>query len=114
MAENSNALDETLPTESMGLRGRTWLFMILALIVVGVGILYLFQSAKVAMQEAPDPTRSVEQIYVQRCGSCHAAPPAKDYASWARDWDRMAEITMFMADEEEKVHHYLESLKTKD
>ncbi|MBI4321812.1 MAG: hypothetical protein HY675_25240 [Chloroflexi bacterium] len=114
MAEKLNSFNDAIPAESMHLKGRTWLFMILALIVVGLGILYLYQSAKDAMQEAPDPTRSVEQIYVQRCASCHAAPPANEYANWARDWDRMAKITMFMADEEEKVHHYLESLRTKN
>ncbi|MBI2954871.1 MAG: hypothetical protein HYY30_11195 [Chloroflexi bacterium] len=113
MAANLDSFDEGQPDTSTGLKRRTWLFMIVSLVVIGVGILYLYQSAKGAMTEAPDPTRTVEQIYVQRCGSCHAAPPAKDYANWARDWDRMAEITMFMADEEERVHHYLEALRTK-
>lgn len=113
MAQNANSFDEAPPVESMRLKGRTWLYMIVALLVVGFGIAYLYQSAKSAMQEAPDPTRTIEQVYVQRCGSCHAAPPAQDFAKWERDWDRMAEITMFMADEKEKVHHYLDSLRSK-
>ncbi len=113
MAQNANSFDEAPPVESMSLRGRTWLYMLVALVVVGVGIAYVYQSAKDAMQGAPDSTRSVEQVYVQRCGSCHVAPQAQAFAKWERDWERMAQITMFMGDEREKVHHYLDGLLSK-
>ena len=111
MARNIEAADDTPSTEPILFGRRTWLLMIVGIIVIGVGILYLTQASKDAMKEVPSPNASVEATYLQRCGSCHAAPPAKDFAKWERDWDRMAAITMFMPGEQEKVHHYLDNLR---
>ncbi|MBI2907401.1 MAG: hypothetical protein HYX92_07090 [Chloroflexi bacterium] len=90
------------------IRWRTFVFVTVGAIIAVAVTYYLYVAAQNAMAGVglnvpPD------QIYVQRCGSCHAAPPPEKFASWGpKDWDRMLPLTMFMAGEKEEVHHYLD------
>src|SRR3990172_5177455 len=80
-----------------------------SIVIAAIGVIvtiawsiYLYVVARDAMA-GPGLDLPIDQVYIQRCGSCHAAPPAEEFSKWGpRDWSRMLPLTMFMPGEQDQ------------
>ena len=99
---------ESINPEPRPIGWRTLVFVIAGAIIAAAASYYLYVAAQNAMAGV-GLNLPIDQIYAQRCGSCHSAPPPEKFAQWGpRDWERNVERTMFMPGEKEEVHHYLD------
>lgn len=85
-------------------------FATVGVVIVVAASAYLYIAARDAMA-GPGLNLPDDELYVKRCGSCHAVPAPEAFGNWgSRDWARMLPLTMFMPGEQDRVHHYLERI----